>query len=148
MDNHTIIDSCLSTRKSHLYIEDCDTVDLVEKYGSPLFVFSECQLRQNVRQFHDAFARNWPEGKVEALQAIKANWIIALRKILSDKGAGADVYSYGELQAALQGDVKPEMISVNGGGKQEDLIRRAETLEDVFDRDIIPEGLIKNPAHA
>jgi hypothetical protein len=33
-------------------------------------------------------------------------------------------------------------------GSEVDLIRRAETLEDVFDRDIIPEGLIKKPAHA
>ncbi len=124
MSKHTVIDSCLSTRNGRLFIDECDTVELVEKFGSPLFVFSESQLRRNVREFRDAFTRCWPEGKVEVLPAIKANWIIALRKILSQEGAGADVYSYGELHAALEGDVAPEMISVNGGGKQEDLIKK------------------------
>jgi diaminopimelate decarboxylase len=58
------------------------------------------------------------------LPAIKANWILAIRKILSQEGAGADIYSPGELHAALESDVDREMISVNGGGKQEDLTRK------------------------
>lgn len=143
MSSHSVIDSCLSTRGGHLFIDDCDTVELVEKYGSPLFVFSERQLRENVRQFREAFARHWPEGRLEVLPAIKANWIIALRKILSEEGAGADVYSYGELRAALEGDVEPEMISVNGGGKQEDLIEKCIqhgvriTVEDLDEPELI-----------
>ena len=127
MTNDIKIDNCLSTRNSHLFIEECDTVDLVKQFGSPLFVLSENQLRQNVRSFHEAFAPHWPGGDVEVLPAIKANWILATRKILSEEGAGADVYSYGELHAALEANVDPEIISVNGGGKQEDLIEKCIT---------------------
>ncbi len=119
MTNYTKIDNCLSTKNGHLFIEDCDTVELVKQFGSPLFVISESQLRQNVRSFHKAFVPHWPDGDVEVLPAIKANWILATRKILSEEGAGADVYSYGELHAALEANVNPEIISVNGGGKQE-----------------------------
>ncbi len=143
MSDYSVIDSCLSARDGHLFIEECDTVELVEKFGSPLFVFSENQLRQNLREFRDAFARYWPDGKLEVLPAIKANWIIAIRKILSQEGAGADIYSEGELHAALEADVDPEMISVNGGGKQEELIEKCIhhgtriTVEDLDEPELI-----------
>ena len=122
MNKHTRIDDCLSTRNGHLFIEECDTVALADQFGSPLFVISEQQLRRNVRRFREAFASHWPDGPVEVLPAIKANWILATRKILSEEGAGADIYSYGELHAALAAGVEPEIVSVNGGGKPEDLI--------------------------
>ncbi len=143
MTQHTKIDDCLSTRSGHLFIEDCDTVELVAKFGSPLFVISETQLRRNVRRFREAFTPHWPGGSVEVLPAIKANWILATRKILSEEGAGADIYSYGELHAALAAGVKPEMISVNGGGKQEDLVEQCIrsgvriTVEDLDEPELI-----------
>ena len=37
------IDDCLSTRDGHLFFEECDTVELVTQFGSPLFVLSEDQ---------------------------------------------------------------------------------------------------------
>jgi len=143
MTENTKIDNCLSTRNSHLYIEESDTVELVKRFGSPLFVISENQLRQNVRFFREAFASHWPGGAVEVLPAIKANWILATRKILSEEGAGADTYSYGELHAALEAGVKPEIISVIGGGKQEDLIEKCIriglriTVEDLDEPELI-----------
>ena len=118
--NH--IDECLTTRDGHLFIESCDTVDLVRRFGSPLFVISENQLRRNTRRFQKAFAAAWPDGAVDVLPAIKANYILATRMILSTEGAGADVYSAGELQAALETGVAPDKISVNGGGKPDTLI--------------------------
>ena len=120
----TRIDECLTTRDGHLFIEDCDTVELVRQFGSPLFVISENQLRRNTRRFRQAFAEAWPDGAVDVLPAIKANWILATRAILSAEGAGADVYSEGELQAALESGVAPDKISVNGGGKPDALIAK------------------------
>lgn len=143
MTQVTKIDDCLSTRDGHLFMEECDTVALANQFGSPLFVISENQLRQNVRRFRDAFAPHWPGGRLDVLPAIKANWILATRKILSREGAGADIYSYGELHAALASGVNPEIISVNGGGKQEDLIETCIqnnvriTVEDLDEPELI-----------
>lgn len=120
----TRIDECLATRDGHLFIEACDTVDLARWFGSPLFVISENQLRRNTRRFRQAFAAAWPDGTVEVLPAIKANWILATRMILSDEGAGADIYSEGELRAVLETGVDPEKISVNGGGKSAAMIEK------------------------
>lgn len=115
--------TCLTIRDDHLFIEDCDTVELARQFGTPLFVISEAQLRANVRRFQAAFADQWPDGPVDVLPALKANTTLATRYILTQEGAGADVYSAGELHGALQTGADPARISVNGGGKSADFIR-------------------------
>jgi len=118
------IDDCLSTRDGHLYIEECDTVGLVEQFGSPIFVLSEDQLRRNVRWFQEAFQAGWPDGPLKVLPAAKANWIPAAQRILVEEGSGCDIYSPGELSIALDAGFDPQLISVNGVPKDEQHIYR------------------------
>jgi diaminopimelate decarboxylase len=138
-----ILDESLSIRNGHLYVEDCDTVGLVGKFGSPVFVLSEKMLRSNVRRFKKAFEDNWPEGKVTVMPAIKANVTLSTRRILTQEGAGVDVYSPGELMAALGSGADPAVISVNGGGKDEEHIRNSIksgcriTLDDVDELELV-----------
>ncbi len=117
-------DDHLSIRGDHLFIEECDTVTLAESFGTPLFVISETQLRTRAKEFKDAFAAAWPEGAVRILPSIKANYCFALRRILSQEGAGCDTFGEGELRAALTCGVAPELISVNGSVKTRRLLRR------------------------
>jgi len=124
MGAYTRLDDCLSIRDGHLFIEECDTVDLVQRFGSPLFVFSEDQIRRNVRRFKKAFEAGWPNGPVKILPAAKANWITAIQYILADEDCGCDIYSPGELEIALRAEFNPEFISVNGVPKDEDHIYR------------------------
>ena len=63
----TRIDECLSVRDGHLFIEGCDAIGLVERFGSPMYVVSEDQLRRNARRFARAFGDRWPEGNVNVL---------------------------------------------------------------------------------
>jgi diaminopimelate decarboxylase len=118
------IDDCLSTYDGHLFIEECDTVGLVQRFGSPLFVMSEDQIRRNVRCFQNAFQQGWPDGPVKVLPAAKANWIPAVQRILADEGCGCDIYSPGELTVALNAGFDPQLISVNGVPKDEEHIYR------------------------
>jgi diaminopimelate decarboxylase len=124
MATATRLDECLSVRDSHLFVEECDTSELVTRFGSPLFVLSEDQVRRNVRRFHDAFQRGWPDGPVTVMPAAKANWISAVQRILADEGCGCDIYSSGELTAALEAGFNPETISANGVPKTEKHIYR------------------------
>ena len=55
---------CLSVRDGRLFVEDCDATGLVERFGSPIFVTSEGQLRANTRRFRQAFESTWPDGPV------------------------------------------------------------------------------------
>jgi diaminopimelate decarboxylase len=125
MTTQRYLDECLSIRHGHLYVEECDTVDLAHRYNSPLFVMSEDQIRRNVRRFQSAFQAGWPDGPVKVLPAAKANWIPAVQRILADEGCGCDVYSPGELTVALLAGFPPELISVNGVPKNEAHIYRS-----------------------
>jgi diaminopimelate decarboxylase len=119
------IDDCLSARDGRLYVEECDTLELLREFGSPLFVFSEDQLRRNVRRFAAAFQAGWPDGPVVVMPAAKANWLAAIQRILADEGCGCDTYSAGELTMALEAGCPPALISVNGVPKDDDHIRRS-----------------------
>lgn len=133
----------LSVRAGRLFVEDVAASDLVARFGSPLYVYSETQLRANVRRIRAAMAAGWPDGPVDVLPAFKANPMLATRRILSQEGAGADIYSPGELDGALRAGVPPELISVNGGGKDRDHLLRCVstgvriTVEDVDEIDLI-----------
>jgi len=135
---------CLSVRNGVLHIEGINTLDLAERFGTPLFVFSEAQLRENLRRFREAFAKGWP-GPVDVLPAMKANTLLATRQLLSNEGAGADIYSPEELAGVLKTGVDPERVSVNGGGKPKNHLRHCVeagvriTVEDVHEIDLIQE---------
>ncbi|MEH6579148.1 MAG: hypothetical protein V7731_18970 [Amphritea sp.] len=126
--NNNKLQNTLSIRNGHLYIEDCDTVELAAQFGTPLFVVSENHLRENLRHYQKAFETCWPEGEVRVMPAIKANPTIAVRRVLSEEGAGCDVFGPGELECALRGGVAPEMISVNGSIKDHAIIEKAVSI--------------------
>jgi diaminopimelate decarboxylase len=86
---------------------------------------SEDQLRRNAREFVAAFSSRWPEGPVRILPSLKANFALALRRVLSQEGLGADTFGASELDAALGAGVAPELISVNGTAKSAGLIEDA-----------------------
>ncbi len=100
-----------------LRLEGCSLRELAEKFGTPLYVISEAQLRSNARRFTQVFSERWKEGTFKLLPAIKANYSLALRAILTEEGCGCDVFSEGELWAALRSGVEPAYISLNGNGK-------------------------------
>lgn len=135
----------LSVRNGRLYVEERAASELVEEFGSPIFVFSETQLRSNLRRFKTVFSAAWHEGEVDVLPAFKANTLLALRRIASEEGAGADIYSPEELAGVLTTGVDPERVSVNGGGKSKEHLRNCVeagvriTVEDVDEIDLIQE---------
>ena len=99
----------------HLQVEGMDCLDLANTYGTPLYVTSENQIRHNYRRFHRAFADRYPA--VTVLFANKANSNLAIRRILSQEGAGGDCFGVGELTVSLTGGVPPEKLVMNGGNK-------------------------------
>ena len=119
------VNHSLTLRNGHLFMEDCDTVEIARKFGTPLFLVSESHLRHNLRLYTQAFEDAWSEGSVRIMPSLKANPVIAVRKVLSDEGAGCDVFGSGELHAALRGGVAPDAISVNGSIKDREIISKA-----------------------
>jgi diaminopimelate decarboxylase len=119
------LDQCLSIREGRLFIEDCDAHELAQRFGTPVYVMSEDQLRRNARRYRQEFGSRWRDGPVVVMASIKANFALATRWILSQEGIGCDAFGAGELQAALNGGVDPERLSVNGSIKSRELIDAA-----------------------
>jgi diaminopimelate decarboxylase len=115
---------CLSLSENLLHIEGCSVRTLAERFGTPLNVVSEAQLRENARRIQVAFETAWA-GPVRVLVAIKANNSLALRSLLSREGYGCDVFGPSELRAALTGGTAPELISLNGSFKDQGLLEQA-----------------------
>lgn len=122
------INASLSVQQDRLFIEQCDVADLAQRFGSPLFVVSEAHLRRNLKRYKDTFQQHWPEGRVRIMPALKANPLLAIRRVLSNEGCGCDVFGAGELEGAVRGGVAGHDISVNGSIKDRAIINRAISL--------------------
>ena len=114
----------LSIRDGRLFIEEMDTVEIAEKFGTPLFVVSEKILVENYHAFQNSFQKYYPEGRIRVMAAVKANPTVAIRRVLSREGCGCDTFGMGELETALRGNVPYEDIAINGSIKDNEIIRK------------------------
>ena len=112
---HVFPDTTDTNSLGHLTLGGCDAVDLVEQYGTPLYVLDEATLRSRCRQFAGAFAARY--GKSQAVYASKAYINPALARIFAEEGLGLDVVSGGELAVAMAGDVPLDRVYFHGNNK-------------------------------
>ncbi len=107
----------------HLIVGGCDTVGLAREYDTPLYVLDEQIVRQNCRQYRQAFAQRLPE--FEIAYASKALMTKAICKIMQQEEMGLDVASQGELYTALEAGFAPAKIKLHGNFKKPALLRMA-----------------------
>ncbi|MFC3712925.1 diaminopimelate decarboxylase family protein [Sphingoaurantiacus capsulatus] len=107
----------------NLWVDGCDVADLANRFGTPLYIISENQLRHNYRAFRDAFRAEYPD--VEILFANKSNNGLAIRHIMNTEGAGGDCFGAQEMYMALLAGTNPRTLVLNGSNKQEDELEMA-----------------------
>lgn len=100
----------------HLEIGGCDLSDLVQQYGSPLYVLDEETVRTACRQYRQAFQDYYP-GESLVIYASKAWNCMAVCALVASEGLGIDVVSGGELYTALQAGVPAKRIYFHGNNK-------------------------------
>lgn len=110
-----ILPSHLSVRNGRLRIGEHDTVDLADRFGTPLYVTDEERIQDNFRRLSGALTARYP--KVRVLYAAKANGNLAVFRTLASMGAGADVFSAGEVALALAAGMPPASLLFNGSSK-------------------------------
>ncbi|GAB4487024.1 MAG: diaminopimelate decarboxylase [Thermodesulfovibrionales bacterium] len=108
-------------RGRELYAEDVPVRVLAEKYGTPLYVYSQQTLLRHFRAYDEAY-RTYPHL---ICYALKANTNGALLRLLANQGSGADIVSGGELFRALRAGIPAKKIVYAGVGKTEAEIRMA-----------------------
>ncbi|MEB3102766.1 diaminopimelate decarboxylase [Ferviditalea candida] len=101
--------------KGHLEIGGCDTTELVEKFGTPLYVMDEALIRQRAREYMEAFRAAGLGFQVA--YASKAFSVMAMCRLADEEGLSLDVVSDGELYTALKAGFPPERIHFHGNNK-------------------------------
>src|ERR1700722_9009788 len=82
----------------NLFVDGCDVKDLADRFGTPLYIVSENQLRYTYR---------------------------AIRHIMNQEGAGGDCFGAQEMYMALVAGTNPKTLVLNGSNKQDDELEMA-----------------------
>ncbi|MDF1643797.1 MAG: alanine racemase [Pseudomonadales bacterium] len=96
---------------------------LVEEFGSPLFVVSEKKLRRNLQRLKHAFESRYPE--VICAWSYKTNYLGAVCNSFHQEGAWAEVVSEFEYQKARSLGVPGHSILFNGPFKRPAILETA-----------------------
>ena len=92
---------------------------LAEEYGTPLLVYCERTIRNQVRAYREAA----PGALI--VYGTKAFANVALLRLLAEEGVGADVSTLGELAFARSAEIPGERIVFHGNNKSDAELRAA-----------------------
>jgi len=107
----------------HLEVGGCDTVELANEFGTPLYVMDELHLRQRCRAYRESFAERL--RKVIICFASKALTTTAVCRIVEQEGLWLEVSSAGELYTAIQAGFPPERMLLHGNFKLDQELQMA-----------------------
>lgn len=111
------VSDCLNVNeKGHLEIGGCDTIDLAEKYGTPLYVVDENEIRKNCRAFVKSIEDNY-NGHGTVAYASKAFSCMEMYRICKQENMSIDTVSAGEIYTALKAGFPAERIYFHGNNK-------------------------------
>lgn len=110
--------------KNHtLYMDGVSTVTLAEQFGTPLYVYSENKIIENLNEIKNAFINKYENS--HAAFACKAFCTKYICRLLDQEGFWLDVVSGGELYTAMSVNFTAERIEFNGNNKSIEEIKLA-----------------------
>ena len=105
-----------------------DFPSLVQKYGTPLYVYDLDHMSKQYEALKEAFRAR----KSLLAYAVKANSNLSVVKHFAKLGSGADCVSIGEVKRALLAGIPKYKILFSGVGKRDDEIREAIELDILY----------------
>jgi diaminopimelate decarboxylase len=106
-----------TVRGGRLYLEGTDLASLAVKHGSPLFVFSERMVIENVKSVTGAFQARFPKSRI--FYATKAGSNLSILRTIRRAGIGAEVSSEGDIFMSLVAGFSPHDLVFNGPAKSD-----------------------------
>lgn len=103
-------------KKGHLTFAGYDTIDLAQKYGTPIYIMDEEKIREHIREYKTAFAKFFPKGSCPEF-ASKALSCKQIYRILKQEDMNIDVVSCGEIYTAKSVDFPMEHCYFHGNNK-------------------------------
>jgi diaminopimelate decarboxylase len=102
----------LEYREGILYMAGVNTVDIAEKYGSPIYVINEDLIRKRYKTLKKVLDSVYKNNHIHF--AVKANSSLSVLKILESEGAYFDCTSTGEIYACFKAGISSEKIIYTG----------------------------------
>jgi diaminopimelate decarboxylase len=119
------------------HIDGVSVNDLINKFGSPLFVISEKTIRNTIKKAKKAFSTRYP--KVQFAWSYKTNYLNAVCNIFHQEGSWAEVVSGFEYDKAINLGVDGRKIIFNGPDKSEHDLTKAITNDSLIHIDHLDE---------
>ena len=106
-------------KNNELYCESVAIADIAKAVGTPFYLYSSATLTHHFNTFDKSF------GEVPHLTcfAVKSCSNLAVLRLFSTLGGGADIVSGGELYRSLKAGIDPRRIIFSGVGKTEEELR-------------------------
>ena len=108
---------------AHTDLDDASVRELLNKYGSPLYIVSEERLRKDFRAFLQAFTSPGIETRVA--YSVKTNYLPAICSIIFEEGGWAEIVSGMEYGLVKALGVPGQEIIFNGPHKSYDELQTA-----------------------
>ena len=103
-----------------LRIANHSVFDLVQKFGTPLYIYDSATIVQACTSYWRAFQDNYHASRFELLYASKAYLAPLIAQLIAGQGMGLDVVSGGELMVAQVANFPMERVAFHGNNKSED----------------------------
>ena len=110
---------CTKIIKNNLYIENVNTQDLVKTYGTPLYVFSENSIRNNINKYKKSIDKYY-NGYGKVVYASNAFSCKEIYRIAKSENISVDCVSMGEIYTAISAGFNAENIIFHGNNKTEE----------------------------
>ena len=104
-------------------IDGVDIEELITKFGSPLFIFSESTIRRKMQEYKQAFSTRYPQ--FQPTWSYKTNYLNSICKIFHDEGSWAEVVSAFEYSKARKNGIPGNRIIFNGPYKPYEALKLA-----------------------
>ncbi|KPK27855.1 MAG: diaminopimelate decarboxylase [Desulfobacterales bacterium SG8_35_2] len=106
-------------KDNELYCESVAIADIAKAVGTPFYLYSSATLTHHFNTFDKSF------GELPHMTcfAVKACSNLAILRLFSTLGGGADIVSGGELYRSLKAGIDPRRIIFSGVGKTEEELR-------------------------
>ncbi len=102
----------LEYKNGVLHIAGMNTIELSEKYGTPVYIVNENLIRIRYRKLKETLDSEYENNAIH--YAVKANSNLSVLKILKSEGASFDCSSVGEIYTCFKAGIKPKSIFYTG----------------------------------
>ncbi len=113
-----MISNNLSIKNNILYFGGRSTVELAEKYGSPIYVMDEQKIRENCGKYVNAMHQYFGEN-AKPFFASKACSFKKIYNIVESEGMCADVVSCGEIYTAMKSGFNMQNVCFHSNSKND-----------------------------